>query len=317
MFPKVFLISSLLLLPGIVNAMPADSTAYTQPKFAPVPFAVKTASALAINGALTYSIKSAVNETRPDGIGHDSWPSGHAAWAFTGAGIAARELGMRSGWWAVGAHALADGVIMQRTFAKKHFPKDVLGGAMFGIVSSQLGYLIGDFCYPGTSPRAEYVDADWLPGVDVVTTAIFPVRGGSDSYTAHTSVASWARITLPMSDNWGMCAGVTAQSVPLYSHSTYVSTLNGIGISAGIAAHTLLPWHRWSLEARLMPGVMKNLGAKGIRYSAASFTTDFTVGADCRLTHNFNVGAEAGYSYRTLHSDIHAITAGFYTRATF
>ena len=78
---------------------------------------------------VTYALKYTINSRRPNG-GFHSFPSGHTASAFAGAGF----LQVRYGW-KVGVPSLilAGLVGASRVSSKKHWVRDVIGGAAIGI----------------------------------------------------------------------------------------------------------------------------------------------------------------------------------------
>ncbi len=85
--------------------------------------------AQALNGVLTFSLKVALQRTRPDG-GRHSFPSGHASATFATATVLGRRLGVKAG---LPAFALATYVAVSRVQENKHFPSDVVFGAALGI----------------------------------------------------------------------------------------------------------------------------------------------------------------------------------------
>jgi len=86
-----------------------------------------------VNGALTLTLKYAVNRTRPNG-GHYSFPSGHSSATFATATVLDRHFGWRVG---VPAYALAGYVAVSRLSENQHFASDVIFGAGIGIVSGR------------------------------------------------------------------------------------------------------------------------------------------------------------------------------------
>lgn len=108
------------------------------------------------NTALSYawcalfvnSIKYTAKEMRPDGSTANSFPSGHTATAFTAATILHKEYGLtRSPWWSILGYGCATTTGIMRTLNNRHWISDVLVGAGIGVVSTDLGYMIGDLIF--------------------------------------------------------------------------------------------------------------------------------------------------------------------------
>lgn len=78
---------------------------------------------------ITTAIKHAVPERRPDGENNKSFPSEHAAECVAAAMIIEREY---PGTMGAAAYALAAAVSFARIKSKKHYPRDVLAGALIG-----------------------------------------------------------------------------------------------------------------------------------------------------------------------------------------
>lgn len=93
-----------------------------------------------INRLLTGSVKEIANVTRPNGFNH-SFPSGHTSMAFSLAHFMHHEYGQRSVWFSIGAYACASAVGVLRISKNAHWVSDVVGGAGFGILSTELAYL--------------------------------------------------------------------------------------------------------------------------------------------------------------------------------
>lgn len=83
-----------------------------------------------------FLLKKAVAAERPGGGEFNSFPSGHAIKAFTGAEL----LRMDYGWaWGGGGYALAAFTGAERLWGDRHWLGDVLAGAGLGILSAHVG----------------------------------------------------------------------------------------------------------------------------------------------------------------------------------
>jgi membrane-associated phospholipid phosphatase len=91
----------------------------------------------------TQGLKYSINETRPNGTEH-SFPSGHAATAFFGATLLAKEYGENYPWIAVGGYTIAGTTAVLRMANNQHWASDVLMGAGIGIASAE----IASYLYP-------------------------------------------------------------------------------------------------------------------------------------------------------------------------
>ncbi|MBR8837132.1 MAG: phosphatase PAP2 family protein [Stigonema ocellatum SAG 48.90 = DSM 106950] len=90
--------------------------------------------------AITQGLKYTVAYPRPDGVGNESFPSGHTSFAFTGAALLAQEYGERSGWYSVAGYGMATTVGALRVMKNRHWLADVLFSAGVGIGSTELVY---------------------------------------------------------------------------------------------------------------------------------------------------------------------------------
>ena len=98
--------------------------------------------------ALVNGIKYTAKEMRPDGSTANSWPSGHTATAFVGASLLHKEYGLtRSPWWSVAGYGVATATGVMRVLNNRHWISDVMSGAGIGIMSTELGYAIGDLLF--------------------------------------------------------------------------------------------------------------------------------------------------------------------------
>ena len=99
--------------------------------------------ALAVN-ATKYSVK----EMRPDNSSANSFPSGHTATSFVAATVFHKEYGLtRSPWYSVAGYGVATATGVMRVLNNRHWISDVIAGAGIGIMSTELGYWIGDLIY--------------------------------------------------------------------------------------------------------------------------------------------------------------------------
>ena len=96
--------------------------------------ALQFGASASVTLGVTYALKYAVNETRPDG-GHQSFPSAHTSISFS----SAEFMRKRYGWgYGVPAYALASFVAYSRVEAREHYAHDVIAGAAIGIASSYI-----------------------------------------------------------------------------------------------------------------------------------------------------------------------------------
>lgn len=84
-------------------------------------------------GAVTYGLKYAVTEERPDGSGDDSFPSGHTSISFAGAEFIRKQYGWG---WGAPAYAAASYVGWSRVETQDHWAHDVAIGALIGVLSN-------------------------------------------------------------------------------------------------------------------------------------------------------------------------------------
>lgn len=88
--------------------------------------------ALLRTGTMTYGLKFAVDEERPNGE-DGSFPSGHTAITFAGAEFIRKEYGWG---WGAPAYAAASFVGWSRVATDDHWWHDVLAGAAIGVLSN-------------------------------------------------------------------------------------------------------------------------------------------------------------------------------------
>lgn len=103
-----------------------------------------------IMAGLVNGIKYTAKEMRPDGSQANSWPSGHTATSFVGATLLHKEYGLtRSPWFSVAGYGVATATGVMRVLNNRHWISDVMSGAGIGIMSTELGYALGDVLFKG------------------------------------------------------------------------------------------------------------------------------------------------------------------------
>ncbi|MFN3863829.1 MAG: phosphatase PAP2 family protein [Erythrobacter sp.] len=97
--------------------------------------ALQAGASVAVGFGAAQGLKQAFPESRPDGSGNDSFPSGHTATAFAAATSILDRRGTGEG---IPALALASFVGLARVEADKHHWYDVIAGAAIGSASGLL-----------------------------------------------------------------------------------------------------------------------------------------------------------------------------------
>jgi hypothetical protein len=91
----------------------------------------------ALSAAVTYGLKVAVNRQRPEGQterDNSSFPSGHATGAFALATVFSSQYPKA----AIPAYLAAGAIGVSRIYLGRHYPSDVLAGALVGFASARL-----------------------------------------------------------------------------------------------------------------------------------------------------------------------------------
>ena len=97
---------------------------------------IEATLAYAICAAVTIPSKYIFRTLRPNESNYRSFPSGHAATAFTGAELIRMDYGLL---WGAGAWGLAGGVGFLRIYHNYHWFSDILLGAAIGILAARAG----------------------------------------------------------------------------------------------------------------------------------------------------------------------------------
>lgn len=270
--------------------------------------AVSQGLGTAIMVGTVQGLKDGVTSWRPDGSDSHSFPSGHTAWAFMGATMAAYELGGTSGWYAFGAYTLATGIAVERVMDRHHYPTDVMAGAGIGIVSAGLGYLLGDVIFGNRQLSITGRDLR-----DNTNFSFLSVKTGLNLPLGHISAGGVGVERLPalsagfrggwaISDRWGMMAELELLSTPLILNTnperTYVKNLSALGLIAG-PTFTLPMSRRVSLTADAAVGYRKNFALKvddnALQASPGTPVGKVDIGCVVRFAPRFSARASVGY----------------------
>lgn len=90
----------------------------------------------------TKILKTVIDKERPNGHDFKSFPSGHAAIAFTGAELINQEYGDLSPWYSIAGYTVASATSILRVYSNDHWFSDVVAGAGVGILSTKLAYVV-------------------------------------------------------------------------------------------------------------------------------------------------------------------------------
>jgi membrane-associated phospholipid phosphatase len=96
--------------------------------------ALQFGESAAVTLGVTYGLKYAVNERRPNG-GNHSFPSAHSSISFSSAEFMRERYGWEYG---IPAYAAASFVAYSRVESREHYAHDVIAGAGIGILSSYI-----------------------------------------------------------------------------------------------------------------------------------------------------------------------------------
>src|SRR6218665_1297271 len=95
-------------------------------------------TSMLITSAFVVPLKHIVKEERPDQSNNLSFPSGHTAIAFASAQFMFREYKDTNFWLGISGYSLAVFTGVYRMLNDKHWVGDVVAGAGFGILSTEL-----------------------------------------------------------------------------------------------------------------------------------------------------------------------------------
>lgn len=289
--------------------------------------AVSQGVSVAVMAASVDGLKRSIRATRPDGSDTNSFPSGHTAWAFMGATSVAYELGGSSAWYPLGAYTLATAIAVERVLDGHHYPTDVMTGAGVGLVSSGIGYLIGDMIFGDRQidfrgetlrPNTNFSFLSVSTGLSLSIGKIHAVGVTLDRLPALTASmrGGWA-----IDDKWGLGVELGLVSTPLVvqyrSELNYVKNLTSIGLSF-TPYYTYVLNNRFSFTADVGAGYRKNFAINledhPLESGGGTAVGKVDLGCAVRFTGRFSakvsVGYEvSGYKFRLRPSETYRIPA--------
>ncbi len=263
------------------------------------------------------ALKSVADSERPDGSSHDSFPSGHSAWAFMGATMVAKELGQTSAWYTIGAYTMATGIAMERVIDRHHYPTDVMAGAGIGILTTEIGYLIGDLIFGDR--QLEIRGRDLRPNDNFsylslacgLSLPLGKIYANTIEIERMPALSAALRGAWGASDHWGLALELGLLSMPLNvdvsNDRTYVKSMSSLGLIA-------LPYYYCTISRRVSINAEAGIG---YRYNFALNVLDDAVrsrsgtpfgriatGFTLRLSPHFSARASVGYEISRYRFDL-------------
>ena len=253
-------------------------------------------------------LKNSINTVRPDGSDTHSFPSGHTSWAFLGATITAHELANTSAWYPMGAYTVATAIAVERVLDRHHYPSDVMAGAGIGILSSELGYVLGDLMFGRSQLNVSVRDfrensnfsfLSLSTGLNLPLDKIY--AGGTEIERMPALSAAlygaWA-----FSEHWALGVEFGMVSTPLILNTdhyrTYVKSLTALGFTV-MPQYVCMLSNRVSLTADAGVGYRKNLSLKvvdnAIRTCTGTPVGRVDIGRVMRFAPHFSAKASVGY----------------------
>ena len=115
---------------------------------------VSDAFSALLMGGVVNTLKQTTNVERPDGSNKHSFPSGHTAVSF--AAVAALFFSGEKKLWKISLVA-AVLIAFSRLYLYVHYPTDILGGIVVGILAGYIGYRVVDWFQTSILHRADQV----------------------------------------------------------------------------------------------------------------------------------------------------------------
>lgn len=283
-----FLITLFLSAACLAQAAEADSTRRSVPNRI-----VSVGSGLAINAGVTEILKHSIHKVRPDGSDNHSFPSRHTSWAFAASTAIALELGDRSPWWGTGAYAAASMVGFQRVYKEHHYTSDVMSGAGIGILSAEIGHLIGNAIF-GQKDRWG-AENDFRTSFSYVSGQIWTLKN-FDYFGNPSLFCTGIRGVFRVRGNWGISAHLFTMTPLCYEH-----ILQSFGLTVGCVYH-----QRITRSLAVQPELA--VGCSYLRFACSP-----GVALDYRLTKRWSASLRVGYT----NAPVSSITASVASAVVF
>lgn len=287
-------------------AAPPDSVEAKKCPAPAVNITVRAATSFVLNAGVTELFKHTVHELRPLRDDNNSFPSRHTSWAFAASTVIANECYTYSPWIPWLAQGAASAVALQRVAYHHHYGGDVVAGALIGIGSTEVGYLLGGL-FTGCPLQVRSADADFRTTLTLFSEAVYNLSD-PDGGRLCTGFATGVRIGVPLSEKYGLSATARVASTPLKVDGRYFSALSAAALSVGGMGHFRLPDNALAVEPGIEVGFARNFRPGGWKKPTISFVADASCALAWHLTPRFALRAAAGYRLTTLRGAISAIT---------
>lgn len=286
------------------------------------PLAVSAAFSVALEVGLTNAVKYLVRRPRPDQSANNSFPSGHTATAFMTATILQKEYGWRYPWVGFGGYALATAVGFSRNLNDRHWGTDVIGGALFGIASTELAYYLSSLIFKEKGYTPEYLDNNEhseFPARDAYELGVYCTTAawfGASASAYQSSRTQKTTSSVPTAYTvFGICAyapfaghlgalvrmGVGGQSTAGTSADSHSQALRRFSDSYEVECGMSGSWDLFSLvyaRPHICAGVGMGKAIAGNDGFSARFQSDIGAELGMQITEHYSLKFVADYRWR-------------------
>lgn len=296
-----------LAVPLVCSAVsPSDSTIVKKCPSPAVNISVRAASSFVLNAGVTEVLKHTVHELRPLHDDNNSFPSRHTSWVFMASTVLANEFYNYSPWIPWLTQGAASAVALQRVAYHHHYGGDVVAGALVGIGSTEIGYLLGGL-FTGCPLRVESSVAEFRTSLTLFSEAVYNISD-PDGGKLCTGFATGVRVGVPISEKFGFSVSGRVASTPLKVDGRYFSAVSAAALTLGGMGHFRLANSSLALEPGIEAGIARNFRPRNWQKPTLSFVADASCGLVWHLTDRFAVRSAASYRVTTLRGAISAIT---------